>query len=246
MYSGTRPDGSLLRFLMYSLQRTAFCEGRLVCNSYEPSRNHLRAMHLLIQMSGAPGSGKSTVANLLAQSINAVVINHDLIRSFFLEEEILFDQSAKLSYRFQWILAEDIIKQGRNVVIDSTCNYEEVLDQGTALARQYSYDYRYVGCKVDDVDLLDRRLRSRVPLRSQRTGVDRPPPDATGARHSEDSQALFKRWIEFPCRPTGNAIIVDSISSPEECLDYVLKHLPATDVQTSIRPILQSRSGEEN
>lgn len=110
---------------------------------------------LLIQMSGAPGSGKSTVANLLAQSIGGVVVNHDLIKSFFLENDILFDQSAKMAYRFDWILAEDMIRQGRNVIIDSTCNYNEVLEQGIALARQYGYDYRCIECRVDDIDLLD-------------------------------------------------------------------------------------------
>ena len=180
---------------------------------------------LLIQMSGAPGSGKSTVANLLAKSIDGVIINHDLIKSFFLENDISFDQSAKLRYRFDWILAEDIIKQGRNVIIDSTCNYNEVLDRGTAIARRYGYEYRYIECRVEDVDLLDQRLRDRVSLRCQRTGVDRPPLDAVGDRHGEDYQALFKRWIECPCRPAGDAIVVDSTGSLEECLEYILKRI---------------------
>ncbi|RDL42562.1 Uncharacterized protein BP5553_02541 [Venustampulla echinocandica] len=185
-------------------------------------------------MAGAPGSGKSTVANLLAQSINGVVIDHDLLRSFFLENDMLFEQSAKLSYRFQWILAEDMIKQGRSVIIDSPCNYNETLDQGTALARQYGFDYRYVECRVNDVEVLDRRLRNRIPVRSQRTGVSLPPPDATSARHDEDHHVIFKRWIERLCRPDGDVIVVDSTSSPEECRDYILKQiLPSTRVQTS-------------
>jgi predicted kinase len=94
------------------------------------------------------------------------------------------------------ILAEDMIKQGRNVIIDSTCNYSEVLDRGSALARQYGCDYRYIECKVDHIDLLDERLRKRVPHRSQRTGVSCPPPDASGASR-EDHLALFKKWIEI-------------------------------------------------
>lgn len=197
-----------------------------------------RAMHLprkvLIQMSGAPGSGKSTLANLLSQSIDGVVINHDLIKSFFLENDILFEQSAKLTYRFDWILAEDMIKQGRNVIIDSTCNYIEVLDQGTALARQYGYDYKYVECRVADIDLLDYRLRNRAPLRSQRTGVDRPPPDVSGALPGEDYRALFKRWIEYPCRPADAAIVVDSTRNPEECLEYLMRQfIPASGVETN-------------
>lgn len=180
---------------------------------------------LFIQMSGAPGSGKSTVANLLARSIDGVVINHDLIKSFFLENDNSFDQSAKLTYSFQWILAGDMLKQGRNVIIDSTCNYKETLDQGTALARQYGYDYRYVECRVNDVDLLERRLHNRVSLRSQRTGVNSPPTDASGARHSEDYLALFTRWIENPARPANNAIVVDSSGSLEVSLDHILKQI---------------------
>jgi predicted kinase len=181
-------------------------------------------------MSGAPGSGKSTIANMLARSIDGVVINHDLIKSFFLENDIPFEQSAKLTYRFDWILAEDMIKQGRNVIIDSTCNYDEVVDHGTALARRHGYHYKYVECRVNDIDLLERRLRSRVPLRSQRTGVDGPPPDVKASSPTEDYRALFKRWIENPCRPDGNAIVLDSTSSPEDCLDYVLRQLPAAGV----------------
>ena len=73
-------------------------------------------------MSGAPGSGKSTVTNLLAQSIDAVVVN----QVFFVESNTLFDQSGKLTYRFDWILAEDIIKQRWSVIIDCSCNFNEL------------------------------------------------------------------------------------------------------------------------
>ncbi|KAH9019856.1 hypothetical protein EDB84DRAFT_1670683 [Lactarius hengduanensis] len=55
--------------------------------------------------------------------------------------------------------------------------------------------------KADNVGMLDERLRKRVPLRSQRARVDCPPRDAGGAGGSEDSHALFKKWIEDPCRP---------------------------------------------
>ncbi|KAK7403505.1 hypothetical protein QQX98_010735 [Neonectria punicea] len=103
----------------------------------------------LIQMSGAPGSGKSTMATLLAQSIDAVVINHDLIKAFFLENDVSFDKSAELTYGFDWILAEDMIKQGRDVVMDSTCNFNEMLDQGTALAFKYGYEYTLVEKSAD-------------------------------------------------------------------------------------------------
>jgi predicted kinase len=182
---------------------------------------------LLIQMADAPGSGKSTLANLLAQSLNGVVIDHDLIRSFFLSTSIPFSLSAQLSYSFQWVLASDILKQGRSVIVDSTCNYDETLNQGMALANLYGVEYKYVECRVEVVELLDQRLRGRAPMRSQRSGVCLPLPDADaeGGGSNEDCYKLFERWIEHPCRPESDAIIVDSAASPEKCLDSVLKQI---------------------
>ncbi|KAH7141306.1 P-loop containing nucleoside triphosphate hydrolase protein [Dactylonectria estremocensis] len=183
------------------------------------SRKHL------IQMSGAPGSGKSTIAKFLAQSIDGVVINHDLIKAFFLQNDIPFGQSAKLTYSLDWVLAEDMIRQGRSVIIDSTCNFDEVLERGTALASKYGYDYKYVECRVNDIDLLDRRLRDRVPMRSQRTAVDNPPPDSSATLSADECRDLFKNWIENPRRPSGNIIVVDATNSPEESLAAILKEI---------------------
>jgi predicted kinase len=184
-------------------------------------------------MSGAPGSGKSTLANLLAHSLNGIVIDHDLIRSF-LSTSIPFSQSAQLSYSFQWVLASDILKQGRSVIVDSTCNYDETVNQGMALAKQCGVEYKYVECRVEDVELLDRRLRGRVPMRSQRSGVCLPPPDAEGGGSNEDCHKLFQRWIKHPCRPESDAIIVDSTAGPEKCLDFILKQiLPSAGGQSA-------------
>jgi len=192
-----------------------------------------RPRKLLIQMSGAPGSGKTTLAKLLAPAIDGVAIDHDFIKSFFLENDIVFAQSGRLAYRFQWTLAEEMIKQGRNVIIDCPCNYDHILNQGTTLAQKHGYKYKYIECKcsVDDIDLLDQRLRSRVPTRSQRTGVSRPPRDANNVDQSnEEYHALFRKWIESPYRPASDIIVVGSASgmSPEECRDHVLKELAPT------------------
>ncbi|KAL2015767.1 hypothetical protein VTK56DRAFT_4858 [Thermocarpiscus australiensis] len=189
---------------------------------------------VFIQMSGAPGSGKSTMAKLLRQSIGGVVIDHDIIRSSLLEDNDLpFDEVAKKAYRFQWAFAEEVAQQGFNVIMDSTCNFQEVLDRGTALAEKHGFAYWYVECKVEDIDLLDERLRTRTSLKSQRAGVERPPEAASGAREGEDSRAQFKKWIDAPCRPERNVIVVDSTSDLETGRNHILKQiLPDAGVKT--------------
>ncbi|KFY99687.1 hypothetical protein V500_01307 [Pseudogymnoascus sp. VKM F-4518 (FW-2643)] len=161
-------------------------------------------------MSGAPGSGKSTIARLLGQSIGGVVIDHDVLRSTLLESDLQFGPAARAAYQLH------------------TCNFQVVLDRGTELAKQQGYHW-YVECQVRDVDLLDRRLSSRDSMTSQRTGVDCAPAAATaenGIGESEDSRAIFKRWIENPCRPEyDNIIIVDSTGNPEMLRDHILKKI---------------------
>lgn len=198
-------------------------------NSTAPRGPALRP-GVLIQMSGAPGAGKSTLARLLRQEIGGTVIDHDIIRSSLLEEDDLsFDQAARKAYRLQWALAKEMMQQGHSVIIDSTCNYQEIIDQGSALAALYSFTYWYVECKVDNIDLLDERLRARLALKSQRTSVETPPEAARDARKDENPRAQFKKWIDAPCRPAYNVITINSADDPNIGRDRVMEHIIATN-----------------
>lgn len=175
-------------------------------------------------MSGPPGSGKSTIAHHLARSIDGIVINHDLLKSFFLSTGTTpFDAAAKLAYNLDWVLASDLLKQGRSVILDSVCNYSTLIEKGQAVAEEYGAEYRFVECRVEDLEVLERRLRGRVAMRSQRTGIDEPPVDAgTGG---EDQRDVLKRKMENPVRPAGGAIVVDSSRSTEECVEEILRQI---------------------
>ncbi|KAF2429271.1 hypothetical protein EJ08DRAFT_735043 [Tothia fuscella] len=189
----------------------------------------------LIQMSGAPGSGKTTLSTLLSKHINAIIIEHDILKTFFLNASFPWERATNLTYSMQWTLAEEMMKQDHSVIIDSTCNYEQVLKQGKKLAEKYGFEYKYVECRVrrEDVGTLDERIRGREPLRSQRRGVDEPPPDAKGVKGAiQDGdeaayRALFMKWVENPCRPDQGVIVVESNGgkSSQDCLEYVLEQL---------------------
>lgn len=122
---------------------------------------------LFIQKSGAPGAGKSTIARLLAGMIDAEVVDHGLIKTKILHDGTSFAEATKHAYSLQWAAAEDIMRRGWSVIVDSTCNFRETLDGGTALAEKYGCVYRYVECRVDDIELVDERLHQRAPMRSQ-------------------------------------------------------------------------------
>jgi predicted kinase len=181
---------------------------------------------LVIQMSGVPGSGKSTVAMALAKKIDAVAIDHDLLRSQLLESSIPFDQSAKLAYSLQWALGDNMLRQGRNIIFDSTCNYDEALARGLEIARKHDCEYKYVECRTRDFAMVEARLASRVPMRSQRTGVNNPPVDAAvGCESNEHPRVVFEKWMEKSVRPLSGAILVDSGRNIDECLAEVMRQL---------------------
>ncbi|OBT65653.1 hypothetical protein VE03_05501 [Pseudogymnoascus sp. 23342-1-I1] len=183
-------------------------------------------------MSGAPGSGKSTIALLLSRSINGIVINHDLLKTFFLDTTpattpattTAFDRAAKLAYALDWILAEDLLQQGRSVILDSVCNYVSLLEKGAEVAERYGAEYRVVRCQVEDVEVLDRRLRGRVAMRSQRGGVDVPPVDAE-VGEGVDHRKVLRGKMENPVLPERGAIVVDSSGSAEECVEEILRRI---------------------
>lgn len=184
---------------------------------------------LLIQMSGAPGSGKTTTSQALRRHLSATILDHDILRSTVLNSDIPFLDAAKLSYNLGFALADALLKQGHTVILDSPCNYEETIAQGRAVAEGNGVAYWYVEVRVGDLEVLDGRLKGRVPLRSQRTGVRELPVDAGGVQEEGDAGKLFERWIKRPARPEGNVVFVDGLGDVEGNRDYILERILEVD-----------------
>ncbi|KAI0520842.1 hypothetical protein F5B22DRAFT_598596 [Xylaria bambusicola] len=189
---------------------------------------------LFIQMSGAPGSGKTTTANLLAPRIDAIAIPHDNIKSLLLDSGVSFDEAGRIAYGLDWVLAENAMRQGLSVIVDTPCLYPQILDRGHALARAHGYTYCYIELRADpdNLAMLDDRLRARVdPLRVQRTAIDDVLRDADkfggGAEAKEAARERFRAMVANPCRPASNFIVVDACSSLDERIDFVLGQISA-------------------
>ena len=106
--------------------------------------NPPRSRKLVIHMSGAPGSGKSTVARLLGKSIEGVAFDHTTTHRLRLNrrgEDSPWDgEERRLRFggkTYPWLVLgigpKDMAEQERRLIVDSTCNFREVLEHSTAL-----------------------------------------------------------------------------------------------------------------
>jgi predicted kinase len=74
---------------------------------------------LLIQMSGCPGSGKSTIACAIGEKLPAVVLDHDVLKSALLENGVETEKAGGVSYGSLRAMAGSILRQGFSVVRSS-------------------------------------------------------------------------------------------------------------------------------
>jgi predicted kinase len=167
------------------------------------------------QMSGFPGSGKSTLARLIAKNTNAIVIDHDIVKSALLESidsNIDVNIAGKISYHIEWSLIDFYLSQGQSVILDSPCLYTEMVEKGTALTNRYSAKYKYVECYLNDMDEINDRLKNRKRLISQIEQIT--------------SAEGFKRAINNSKRPANvSSYIVNSDQPLDSYIDEVIKYI---------------------
>ncbi|GAB3951292.1 ATP-binding protein [Kribbella albertanoniae] len=178
---------------------------------------------VVVQMSGAPGAGKTTIARELVRHRRLVAIDHDIVKTALLESSGAFDIASVASYGVLKAIADDVLAQGLGVIIDSPCFYDELLTAGQQLAAKHGVAYRYIECVTEDIGLLDQRLRSRPALRSQRRSVDAPPVDLAADRELSGVE-LFEYWIANMKRP-DHFLQLDTTRPLDECVADALAFL---------------------
>lgn len=169
-----------------------------------------------VQMSGFPGSGKSTLSRQIAKRTEAVIIDHDIVKSSLLNSlegaPIDGKLAGKISYNIDWSLIEFQLSQGNNVVFDSPCLYEEMIEKGTALAKKYNVKYKYVECYLDDMNEINLRLKNRKRMISQIKEIK--------------SVDAFKYTIENSKKPSKGKSLLVNTRQPIECyLQEVMNYI---------------------
>lgn len=159
-----------------------------------------------VQMSGFPGSGKSTLARQILQKTGAVIIDHDIVKSALLHsiEEVAIDSNlaGKISYNIDWSLIEFHLSQGQDVIFDSPCLYQEMIDKGTYLSKRYNVKYKYIECYLSDIYEINSRLKNRERMISQIKEIK--------------SEVAFKSTIENSKKPFGYKYMTVDTGQPLE------------------------------
>ncbi len=181
-------------------------------------------MLLLIQMSGLPGTGKTTLAREIGRHCGTVVLDHDITKTALLDGGVAWETAGPASYETLYALARSLLNQGHSVVLDSPCFYQRILDEGLQMVTATGACYRYVECVVEDLAEISRRLRGRTPLRSQRRDLGAPPTDAPTSEPLSTAD-LFREWNHLMKRPAHSYLQVDTTRPLATYLPEVLAFL---------------------
>ncbi|WDV47847.1 ATP-binding protein [Clostridiaceae bacterium M8S5] len=166
----------------------------------------------LLQMAGYPGSGKSTLAIKIADKLSSVVvIDRDIIKSAMMDEGVRDSVINKASYKVMFDLANQYLRQGMSVIIDTPCYYEESLISGINIAKNNGATYKYIECRVENYKVIEHRIYNREKYISQidTTSLDR-----------------YNKSSNKSIRPSKyNYMIVDTTSYNSYSLDDIIKYL---------------------
>ena len=120
---------------------------------------------MLVAMAGLPGSGKSTIAEILAGRLGATVISVDPIEASILRAGIESDQPTGLAaYLVAETMAEQVLISGHSVVVYAVNAVEPARLQWRDLAERCDVKLRVVETVCSDPELHEERLSKRSPL----------------------------------------------------------------------------------
>lgn len=161
----------------------------------------------LLQVAGAPGSGKSALARVIGRRTGAVVIDKDVLKTAALEAGVEDSQQAGgIAYEAFFALADHLLGQGWGVILDSPSYFETISTKGAAIAADRHVPYHFIECICPDREELARRLRDRPRLPSHPEDID-----------ERETVA-----------PPGPYLRVDTTQPIERCLALALDYLGAS------------------
>ncbi len=164
----------------------------------------------LIIISGLPGSGKSTVAESLADRLSLPLFSVDPIESSLIRSGIKRSfETGLAAYLVAETLAGEQLKRGLSVIIDAVNPVQEARDMWHNLSRIYGVTLILIECILDS-ELHKKRIESRI---RNIHGI----PEVTW----EDVESRQKEYLPWK----EERLVLDTSKTPEECLKTAIDYI---------------------
>ncbi len=165
---------------------------------------------MLIILSGLPGAGKTTLGRALARRQGAVFLRVDAIEAGLAQSTLGIARAEDAGYRVACNLAEEHLKLGQTVIVDSVNPVEATRAAYRAVARRTTRPFAEVEVVCSDPGEHQARVEGRA---ADLPGQNVPSWQDVLARH-------YETWDVPPLR-------IDTAGrSVEACLKRLLAHLP--------------------
>ena len=163
---------------------------------------------MLLQLSGIPGTGKSTLAKALGDQLGFVVLDSDVVKSALLRREVPLAAAGGATYAVILDVAAHLLAQGHDVLLDSPCRYRELLVSGQQIAAGVGVPYRFIELWAEDISSVLPRLDQRRPRISQVASSSRP---VEGSEWEFGTPlATLSAWQDQLLRPSENWLRLDA------------------------------------
>jgi len=132
----------------------------------------MRSRRRLVVLSGLPGTGKSTLAELLSRTLGHPVFSVDPIESAMVSSGVARSfETGLAAYRVSLTLAEMQLARGQGAIIDAVNAVEPAKDMWRGLARRFRIPLIAIECVLSVERLHRRRIAGRL------RGLELPEPE---------------------------------------------------------------------
>lgn len=116
---------------------------------------------MLILICGLPATGKSTVARQLARTLKAEVLRTDIVRKEILKKPSYSEEEKDVIYKTVFLLANYLIKNDVNVIIDGTFYKEKLRKEAKQIAKKQGKRFFLIETRCPE-DVVIQRLSNRA------------------------------------------------------------------------------------